>query len=69
MKAKKAKKKVKKTLTVKSRSAGRSKKSIKSDLKRKAKKAGKRTSASGREYTETRPEKSDLMPRRYKKIP
>ena len=67
MKAKK--KTTKKGLTLKSRTAGRSKKSIKDDLKRRAKKAGKRVPASGRTYTETRPEKSDLSPKHYKRIP
>lgn len=63
------KKSAKRGPTLKSRTSGRSKKSIKEDLKRKAKKAGKRVSASGREYFESRPEKSDLFPRHYKKIP
>jgi hypothetical protein len=66
---KKTKKRVKKSLTLKGRSTGRSKKSLKKDLSKKAKKAGWRTSASGRKYYEDRPEKSDLQPKRYKKIP
>lgn len=61
--AKAKKKRTKKATLLSKHIAGRSSNNIKKDRKRRAKKPGVRRSKSGKKYSETRPNRSDIEPK------